>query len=119
MDGGFVIPLTWGEDTDWFRNVRAAGGCTLHWHGRLYTLLNPEIVSGPEARSAFHPVERFLLKLVGVFVPLRMSEKNMEIGDVAEHGHEVYPSDVPSLGYPGGIPGIATGAGQAAAPSTA
>jgi Amt family ammonium transporter len=60
-----------------------------------------------------------LLKLVGVFVPLRMSEKNMEIGDVAEHGHEVYPSDVPSLGYPGGIPGISAGAGQAAAPSTA
>jgi Amt family ammonium transporter len=50
-----------------------------------------------------------LLKLVGVFVPLRMSEKNMEIGDVAEHGHEVYPSDVPSLGYPGGIPGLAAG----------
>ena len=60
-----------------------------------------------------------LLKLVGVFVPLRMSEKNMEIGDVAEHGHEVYPSDVPSLGYPGGIPGIATGAGQTPAPTTA
>jgi Amt family ammonium transporter len=59
-----------------------------------------------------------LLKLVGVVVPLRMSEENMELGDVAEHGHEVYPSDVPSLGYPGGIPGLAQGAGQAA-PSTA
>src|SRR5205807_8524965 len=55
-----------------------------------------------------------LLKLVGVFVPLRMSEKNMEIGDVAEHGHEVYPSDVPSLGFPGGIPGFAHGAGEPA-----
>jgi hypothetical protein len=22
----------------------------------------------------------------------------MEIGDIAEHGHEVYPSDIPSLG---------------------
>jgi ammonium transporter, Amt family len=61
-----------------------------------------------------------LLKLVGLFVPLRMSEKNMEIGDVAEHGHEVYPSDVPSLGYPGGIPGLAAGEpGRAPAPSTA
>jgi Amt family ammonium transporter len=48
-----------------------------------------------------------LLKLVGLVVPLRMSEENMEIGDTAEHGHEVYPSDVPSLGYPGGIPGLA------------
>jgi ammonium transporter, Amt family len=59
-----------------------------------------------------------LLKLVGLFIPLRMSEENMEIGDTAEHGHEVYPSDVPSLGYPGGIPGLA-GAPQATTPSTA
>jgi hypothetical protein len=36
-----------------------------------------------------------------------MSEKNMEIGDVAEHGHEVYPADVPSLGYAGGVPAMA------------
>jgi Amt family ammonium transporter len=49
-----------------------------------------------------------LLKLVGLFVPLRMSEEEMEIGDVAVHGHEVYPSDVPSLGYPAGVP-AATG----------
>jgi len=59
-----------------------------------------------------------LLKLVGLFIPLRMSEKNMEEGDIAEHGHEVYPSDVPSLGYPSGVPGLATGASEAA-PSTA
>ncbi len=58
-----------------------------------------------------------LLKLVGLFVPLRMTEKNMEIGDVAEHGHEVYPSDVPSLGYTGGHPGLAP-AGAPAAAST-
>ena len=55
-----------------------------------------------------------LLKLVGLFIPLRMSEENMEIGDVAEHGHEVYPSDVPSLGYPSGIPGLVGGAAEPA-----
>ena len=43
-----------------------------------------------------------LLKLVGLFVPLRMSEEDMEEGDLAVHGHEVYPSDVPSLGFPAG-----------------
>ena len=60
-----------------------------------------------------------LLKLVGLVIPLRMSEENMEIGDAAEHGHEVYPSDVPSLGYPSGIPsGASSGAGTAA-PTTA
>jgi Amt family ammonium transporter len=54
---------------------------------------------------AFSAVGTFvLLKLVGLVVPLRMSEEDMETGDIAVHGHEVYPSDVPSLGYPGGTP---------------
>jgi Amt family ammonium transporter len=44
-----------------------------------------------------------LLKVVGLLIPLRMSEKDMETGDIAIHGHEVYPSDVPSLGQIGGI----------------
>jgi Amt family ammonium transporter len=39
-----------------------------------------------------------ILKVIGLFMPLRMSTENMEIGDIAEHGHEVYPSDIPSLG---------------------
>jgi Amt family ammonium transporter len=42
-----------------------------------------------------------LLKLVGLVIPLRMSDVDMETGDLAVHGHEVYPSDVPSLGYAG------------------
>src|SRR4029077_1158399 len=46
-----------------------------------------------------------ILKLVGLVIPLRMSEKDMEEGDIAIHGHEVYPSDIPSLGYPGGVGG--------------
>ena len=45
-----------------------------------------------------------LLKIVSIFVPLRMTEEEMETGDIAVHGHEVYPSDVPSLGYPDGVP---------------
>ena len=45
-----------------------------------------------------------LLKLIGLVVPLRMSDKDLEEGDLAVHGHEVYPSDVPSLGFPNGIP---------------
>ena len=51
-----------------------------------------------------------LLKLVGLVVPLRMSEKDMEMGDIAVHGHEVYPSDIPSLGCPSGIPAGASAA---------
>jgi ammonium transporter, Amt family len=48
-----------------------------------------------------------LLKVVGVFVPLRMSDEDMEMGDLAVHGHEVYPSDIPSLAFPSGVPAVA------------
>ena len=39
-----------------------------------------------------------ILKLVGIFIPLRLSDEELEIGDHAIHGNEVYPSDVPTLG---------------------
>jgi Amt family ammonium transporter len=64
---------------------------------------------GWQARTAlwvivFSAIGTFvLLKLVGLVVPLRMTEEEMEEGDIAVHGHEVYPSDVPSLGYPDGV----------------
>ncbi len=44
-----------------------------------------------------------------------MSDADMEMGDLAVHGHEVYPSDIPSLGLPSGIP--AASAGVSPAPS--
>jgi Amt family ammonium transporter len=59
-----------------------------------------------------------LLKIVSIFVPLRMTEEDMETGDVAVHGHEVYPSDVPSLGYPDGIPAQQPAAAPAPAPGS-
>jgi ammonium transporter, Amt family len=60
-----------------------------------------------------------LLKLVGLFVPLRMTDEEMEVGDIAVHGHEVYPSDVPSLGYPDGVPPSQPAARPAPAGGTA
>jgi Amt family ammonium transporter len=41
-----------------------------------------------------------LLKLVGLVIPLRLSQVELEEGDHAIHGNEVYPSDVPTLGGP-------------------
>jgi Amt family ammonium transporter len=41
-----------------------------------------------------------ILKVIGIFVPLRLSDEELEIGDHAIHGNEVYPSDVPTLGHP-------------------
>ena len=92
----------------------SAGGVI---HGN-WTLLKWQLFAGLWV-IVFSAVGTFiLLKLVGLVVPLRMKEEDMEVGDIAIHGHEVYPSDVPSLGFPNGIPGLAQGAGEAT-PSTA
>ena len=87
-------------------------GAGLFYHGGLQ-LLKWQFFAGMFVVFWSGIATFILLKLVGLFVPLRMSTEAMEIGDVAEHGHEVYPSDVPSLGYPNGIPSVAS------APATA
>jgi ammonium transporter, Amt family len=97
--------------------LKAVAGPAGVVHGN-FTLLKWQLFAGLWVIVWTGAVTFILLKLVGLFVPLRMAEENMEIGDTAEHGHEVYPSDVPSLGYPGGVPPLAQGAG-APAPSTA
>jgi ammonium transporter, Amt family len=50
---------------------------------------------------AYTAVATFIiLKVIGIFVPLRLSDEELEIGDHAIHGNEVYPSDIPTLGHP-------------------
>jgi len=83
----------------------ASGSAAGVVHGS-FTLLKWQVFAGAWVIFWSALATFILLKIVGIFIPLRMSQEAMEIGDVAEHGHEVYPSDIPSLGYPSGIPGL-------------
>ena len=40
----FLIALTYGRESQWVRNVLAAGGCQLVTRGKLYNLVAPMIV---------------------------------------------------------------------------
>ncbi|HEX6816902.1 MAG TPA: nitroreductase family deazaflavin-dependent oxidoreductase [Ktedonobacterales bacterium] len=75
---GFVIPLTFGEQADWFRNMQAAGGCVVRWKGTDYLVETPEVVDWATARSAFRPVERALIPVIGIkqFVRLRHAPRD-------------------------------------------
>ena len=75
---GFVIPLTLGKGADWFQNVQAAGGCIIQWKGTKYAVIEPEVIDRAAARSAFSPLERVLLPLIGVelFVHVRHAPTN-------------------------------------------
>lgn len=63
---GFLLPLGYGTQTDWYRNVMAAGMCELAWKGHTYQLERPEIISGPEVVHSWPIRERILLQLAGM-----------------------------------------------------
>jgi deazaflavin-dependent oxidoreductase (nitroreductase family) len=64
VEDGFVIELTYGPDVDWHKNVVAAGGCTLVWHGKEYVIDRIEPVDPQTGRAAFSPPQQFILRLL-------------------------------------------------------
>ena len=48
---GFVVPMTYGRDVDWARNIVRAHECTLERLGQRYPLRNPRIVDLKAAES--------------------------------------------------------------------
>jgi deazaflavin-dependent oxidoreductase (nitroreductase family) len=70
--GGYIVALTYGADTQWVRNVLAAGGCRLRTRGRWVELAAPRRFRD----SARRPVPWFVrpvLWLIGAdwFLELR------------------------------------------------
>ena len=64
-DDGFVIELTYGPDVDWYKNVQAAGGCTIIWHNKAYVIDKLEPMDADIGRSAFPLPARLILYLLG------------------------------------------------------
>jgi deazaflavin-dependent oxidoreductase (nitroreductase family) len=63
MGNGYVIALTYGPQTDWAKNVLAAGGCELRTRGQTIALGSPRLFHD-ESRSSIPPVERQALRLL-------------------------------------------------------
>jgi deazaflavin-dependent oxidoreductase (nitroreductase family) len=63
---GFLLPLGYGTQTDWYRNIMAAGTCALAWKGQTYQLERPEIISGPKVLHAWPVWDRIVLRLAGI-----------------------------------------------------
>ena len=70
---GFVIPLPWGEGTDWCRNLLAAHGGVVRWGGRDIPVREPEIIDRAAAAPEFGLIPRRMVGLIGIerFVRVR------------------------------------------------
>jgi|SRR5579871_2964562 deazaflavin-dependent oxidoreductase (nitroreductase family) len=68
----YIFALTYGPDTDWMRNVQAAGGCEILTRGQQISLTNPRLVT--DTRNSWAPLPvRLVLTLTGVTQYLRMT----------------------------------------------
>jgi deazaflavin-dependent oxidoreductase (nitroreductase family) len=61
---GFIMALTYSSQSEWVKNVLAAGGCELTTRGKTYHLSAPNLVHDPTRRRFPIPV-RVALRIVG------------------------------------------------------
>ncbi|MGC9468778.1 MAG: nitroreductase family deazaflavin-dependent oxidoreductase [Anaerolineae bacterium] len=71
-DGGFLIPLPYGTDVDWVKNLQAEGGGLLVYQGNAYRVHNPKIVSVEAGCDVYSEWVQSLLVKVGAEHCLRL-----------------------------------------------
>jgi deazaflavin-dependent oxidoreductase (nitroreductase family) len=67
-----MIALILGTETDWYRNVRVAGGCMLLVGRISYALTRPEVVDQAAALPAFPVWIRLVARAIGIRYFLRL-----------------------------------------------
>ncbi len=55
---GFIVPLPYGREVDWCRNVLAAGSALITWQGMEYPVAEPEVIT-MAAAAARVPLARW------------------------------------------------------------
>ena len=78
---GLVIALTYGPDVDWYKNVLAAGSCTVFWHGKDYVIDKIEPMDAETARLAFPLPERLILQAIKMQHFVRMTAQHSRAGN--------------------------------------
>jgi hypothetical protein len=63
---GYVIPLTYGDRTDWAKNVLAAGKAEIRQENRIFAASRPVVVDEKEALPLLAPLLRLAVQLVGM-----------------------------------------------------
>jgi deazaflavin-dependent oxidoreductase (nitroreductase family) len=72
---GFIVPMPWGEGTDWYRNVRAAGEAVIRWNGRTYRVDQPEVRDAEAASGNFNSTLRAGMRRFGIRQVLHLHQR--------------------------------------------
>jgi deazaflavin-dependent oxidoreductase (nitroreductase family) len=78
-DDGYIIALTYGSESDWAKNLLAAGSCEIQTRGRWVRLISPRIETDTSKSWAPLPV-RLILGLIGAPQYMRLSLERTNYG---------------------------------------
>ena len=63
---GFILPLPYGTDVDWLRNVLAGGRAAVTVSGQTYDVAEPEIIDAATAGPQLSPRRRRAFQRFGI-----------------------------------------------------
>jgi deazaflavin-dependent oxidoreductase (nitroreductase family) len=66
VEGGFVIPLPYGEEVDWLKNVLAAGRATVEAKGETDIVVEPQVITAQAAFPLLDERHRRTWRLFGI-----------------------------------------------------
>jgi deazaflavin-dependent oxidoreductase (nitroreductase family) len=66
VQDGFIIPLAYGTQVDWLRNVIAAGRATISAKGETYDVTDPEVIDAAVALPSLSPGRRRTFERLGI-----------------------------------------------------
>lgn len=77
-EGVIIIPLSYGEDVDWLKNVLAQGGCEIFRMDRKINAVNPEVIGSTHAFASLPEDRRELFQRFKMekFLRLQAIKKN-------------------------------------------
>lgn len=64
--GGMLIPLSWGVESDWYRNIMAANECDVQVEGRWRRCTEPSLIQRDQALSFLPASTRIMARLFPV-----------------------------------------------------
>jgi deazaflavin-dependent oxidoreductase (nitroreductase family) len=73
---GFIIALTYSSQSEWVKNVLAAGRCEVRTRGKKYQLSAPNVVHDP-TRGQFPIPVRVVLRIVGADEYMELRSVNL------------------------------------------
>jgi hypothetical protein len=81
---GFLVPLPYGTDTDWLKNIQAADGATIRFQGQDVAVNQPEIIDTATALALLPPSSGVAARMLRIKSYVRLHRADLSTHHTTE-----------------------------------